>query len=251
MSHSELSIPMLVHAHYALDGEDLPFWQNLAQSTGSPILELGCGTGRVLVHLAQAGFTGVGLDYDRAMLIFLRGIIPAGIEGRIHLVQADLAAFHFGCHFPLIYLPCNTLSTLQGEKREVLFASVVEHLAPGGIFAASIPNPEWLADLPTVGEEEMEETLVHPESGNPLQISSSWERKARTFWLRWHYDHLLPDGQVERTTLETAHDLARLEDYQSALEGAGLVVEATYGDFDRSEFSAESPNLILVTRKPG
>jgi hypothetical protein len=56
---------------------------------------------------------------------------------------------------------------------------------------------------------------------------------------------------VERITLETTHDLARLEDYQSALEGAGLVVEAAYGDFDRSAYSAESPNLILVMRKPG
>ena len=251
MSHSDLSIPLLVHAHYTLDSEDLPFWLSLAQAKGGPILELGCGTGRVLLQLAQAGFAAIGLDHDRAMLIFLQGKFPAGMEGCLHLVQADLAAFHFGCRFPLIYLPCNTLSTLHRAARKALFARVAEHLAPGGVFAASIPNPEWLADLPALGEEELEETLVHPESGNPVQISSSWERWAGTFQLCWHYDHLLPDGQVERITLETTHDLARLEDYQAALEGAGLVVEATYGDFDRSEYSAESPNLILVTRKPG
>jgi hypothetical protein len=185
------------------------------------------------------------------MLIFLRGNLLPGMIGSIHLVQADLAAFHFCCRFPLIYLPCNTLSTIQGTQREILFARVVDHLAPGGIFAASIPNPEWLNGLPAIGEEEIEETLVHPESGNPLQISSSWERQAETFRLLWHYDHLLPDGQVERITLETTHDLARLDDYQAELDKVGLVVEATYGDFDRSEYSAGSPNLILVTRKPG
>ena len=251
MSHSDLSIPLLVHTHYALDSEDLPFWLDVARSTGEPILELGCGTGRVLLHLARAGFTGVGLDHDRAMLIFLRGILPAGMEACIQLVQADLAAFHFGCSFRLIYLPCNTLSTLRVAERETLFARVAEHLSPDGLFAASIPNPEWLADLPAIGEEEMEETLVHPESGNPLQISSSWERQAGTFRLSWHYDHLLPDGLVERVTLETTHDLARLEDYRSELEMVGLVVEAIYGDFDRSDYSAESSNLILVTRKAG
>lgn len=251
MSLVDYSIPLLVHAHYALDSEDLPFWLDLAQSSGSPVLELGCGTGRVLLHLAQAGFCGVGLDHDRAMLIFLRGIVPEGIAGRVHLVQADLADFHFGCRFPLIYLPCNTLSTLHAAQRETLFACVAVHLTPNGVFAASIPNPEWLADLPAIGEEEMEETLVHPESGNPLQISSSWERTAGAFRLSWHYDQLLPDGQVERITLETVHDLARLEDYRAGFKAAGLVLDASYGDFDRSEYSPESPNLILLARKTG
>lgn len=251
MSDSDLSIPLLVHAHYALDSEDLPFWLNLAQFTGDPILELGCGTGRVLIWLAQAGHTLVGLDHDRAMLVFLRGKLPVGIKDRIHLLMADLAAFHLGCRFPLILLPCNTLSTIRGAARESLFACVAEHLSPGGMFAASIPNPLWLAELPMVGEEEVEETLIHPESGNPLQISSSWERQAKTFRLRWHYDHLLPDGQVQRTTMETIHDLASLDDYQAELEDTGLALEAVYGDFDRSAYSAGSPNLILVARMPG
>jgi SAM-dependent methyltransferase len=251
VSNSDLSIPLLVHIHYALDSEDLPFWLNLAQSTGDPILELGCGTGRVLLWLAQAGHTLVGLDHDRAMLVFLRGIIPVGIEERIHLLMANLAAFHFGCRFPLILLPCNTLSTIRGPARESLFVRVSEHLCPGGTFAASIPNPLWLAELPVVGEEEVEETLIHPESGHPLQISSSWERQPGTFRLRWHYDYLLPDGQVERTTLETIHDLVPLDDYQAGLENAGLALEAVYGDFDRSSYSADSPNLILVARMPG
>jgi len=251
MSHLDHSIPMLVHTHYTLDTADLPFWMDLAKAMGGPILELGCGTGRILLQVEQAGFTAVGLDHDRAMLIFLRSMFPKGVEGRIQLVQANLVAFHFGCSFPLIYLPCNTLSTLRRPDREALFGRVVEHLMPGGIFAASIPNPEWLAGLPRLGEEELEETLIHPVSGNPLQISSSWKRQADTFRLSWHYDQLLPDGQVERITLETAHDLARLEDYRAGLESVGLVIERIYGDFDRSEYTARSPNLILVTRWSG
>jgi SAM-dependent methyltransferase len=251
VSHSDLSIPLFVHAHYALNSEDLPFWLTLAQHTGDPILELGCGTGRVLLWLAQAGYTLVGLDHDRVMLVFSREKLPVRMEERIQLVQADLTAFHFGCRFPLILLPCNTLSTIRGTARESLFACVAEHLFPGGMFAASIPNPLWLAGLPALGEEEVEETLIHPESGNPLQVSSSWERQAGLFRLWWHYDHLLPDGQVERVTMETIHDLAPLDDYQAGLEDAGLALEAVYGDFDRSAYSSKSPNLILAARTPG
>jgi SAM-dependent methyltransferase len=251
MNTMNLTAPLLVHTHYALDSEDLPFWLDMAYSAGDPILELGCGTGRVLLWLAQAEHNVVGLDHDRAMLAFLRRITPAGMERHISVVQADLAAFHFNCRFPLILLPCNTLSTLPGVARKGLYACVEAHLPAGGIFAASIPNPLWLAALPAEAEEEVEETLKHPVSGNPLQISSSWERRAGAFYLRWHYDHLLPDGQVERVTLETVHDLARLEDYQAGLESAGLRIEAIYGDFDRSEYGAESPNLIMVVRLAG
>jgi SAM-dependent methyltransferase len=248
---SNSSIPLLVHTHFALDCEDLPFWLDQAQLTGGPILELGCGTGRVSLRLAEAGFTVVGLDHDLTMLAFLKGHMPAEISKRVHLLQADLADFHFSCHFPLILLPCNTLSTLWGARREALFERVAEHLTLGGAFAASIPNPQWLADLPAQVDEEVDETLIHPETGNPLQISSSWEHSAESFSLRWHYDHLLPDGQVERITLETTHVLDRLEEYQAGLEGAGLAIEAVYGDFERSEYTTESPNLILVVRIPG
>lgn len=251
MAKLSQSAPLLVHTHYALDSEDLPFWMGLAQSSGDPILELGCGTGRVLLQLAQAGYTTVGLDNNWAMLAFLREITPPDTSQRVSLVQADLAAFHFSCHFPLILLPCNTLSTIRSAARKRLFACVAENLVSGGRFAASVPNPEWLADLSVAGEEEVEETIIHPESGNPVQISSSWEREAGYIRLRWHYDHMLPDGHVERMTLETFHDLAQFNEYQTELENAGLVIEKAYGNFDYSDYTAESPNLILVSCKPG
>ena len=99
-------------------------------------------------------------------------------------------------------------------------------------------------DLPSYGEPLVEETFLHPESGNPVQASSSWKRSQRTFALSWHYDHLLPDGAVERYTLQVRHALLRLEDYIQEIQAAGLAVKATYGDFDRSEFSSESLDLI-------
>ena len=56
--------PQLYHAHHNRSLEDLPFWLELAAQAGDPILELGCGTGRVLIPLAQAGYHTIGLDND-------------------------------------------------------------------------------------------------------------------------------------------------------------------------------------------
>jgi hypothetical protein len=91
---------------------------------------------------------------------------------------------------------------------------VRQHLAPGGIFAASLPNPLRLASLPARGPAEVEETFPHPRTGNPVQVSSAWQRRKDAFTLTWHYDHLLPDGQVERQTVETCHSLQPLEAYR-------------------------------------
>ena len=249
MKSAEWRGPQLVHAHYSRENQDLPFWLALAGESGGPVLELGCGTGRVLIPLALAGYTAVGLDHDAGMLAFLRGTTPVALRGRVHLVQGELSAFHFGRQFPLILLPCNTLSTLDRSQRGRLFERVRRHLAPGGLFAASIPNPAWLLELPPVSEPEVEETIAHPLTGHPVQISSAWTRDELAFHLSWHYDHLLPDGQVERLTLETAHNLAQAEDFRQEFEAAGLRLGEMYGDFDGSPFDADSANLIFVAEE--
>jgi hypothetical protein len=150
--------------------------------------------------------------------------------------------------FPLVLLPCNTLSTLTPDQRLSTLACVHSHLAPGGLFAASLPNPSILAEMPRRGSEEVEESFPHPVSGDPVQVSSSWRRSAQHFTVTWHYDCLLPDGQVERLTAQAVHSLEPAEAYFTALEQAGMHLTEIYGDFDRSPYTADSPYLIVVAK---
>jgi SAM-dependent methyltransferase len=226
--------------------EDLPFWQDLAAQQGGPILELGCGTGRVLLPLQQAGYQMVGLDNDLEMLQFLLRRLPAGSPSRIFL--ADMAGYRLAQQYPLIIMPCNTLSTLAAEDRLQVFACLRRHLSCGGVFAASLPNPALLRALPARGDEEIEEMLEHPETKGPLQVSSAWRRSKQAFTVTWHYDHLRSDGMVERLSVKAHHSLDGVEVYQAELQQAGLQITALYGDFDRSAYDAESPNLIIVAR---
>jgi glycosyltransferase involved in cell wall biosynthesis len=88
--------PQLYHTHHSLRARDLPFWESLAAKIGDPILELGCGTGRVLHTLAGLGYTVTGLDYDPDMLAFLGHtqllVHPAVREGLgVGLLEAQAA----------------------------------------------------------------------------------------------------------------------------------------------------------------
>ena len=238
--------PVFYHAHHQPYQEDLNFWLSLAQEYGSPVLELGCGTGRVLVPLVQAGVVTYGLDLDLAMLKFLRQRTPDSLREQLRVLQADMTAFHMAMQFPLIVMPCNTFSTLDGQARLACLRMVQQHLRAGGGFVASLPNPVGLARMPRRGESEVESAFIHPESGNPVQVSSAWTRFQGVLELTWHYDHLLPDGVVQRLSIVTRHHIASLEIYRKEFQSAGFAVQASYGDFDRSPYSIESPSLILL-----
>jgi SAM-dependent methyltransferase len=240
--------PDLYHAHHSLHLEDLPFWLELRHEHLGPLLELGCGTGRVLLPLLAAGSQAYGLDNDSEMLRFLQGNLPPQRPSAPLVFQADMAHFHLALLFSLIILPCNTLSTLEPEQRLTTLACVRRHLASDGLFVASLPNPLALKVMPHRGSEEIEEAFILP-SGDPVQVSSAWQRGPQQFTVTWHYDRLLPDGKVQRLTAQVVHSLEPPEAYFTALEQAGLRTAEVYGDFDRSPFALASPNLILVARR--
>ena len=239
-------LPQLYHAHHSRHSEDLPFWLYLAARQNGPILELGCGTGRVLLALARAGYAVYGLDYDAGMLAFLQTQAGSDPASPCHFFQADMAAFHLDRLFSLILLPCNTLSALPAEIRRDALERIRQHLPHDGLFAGSLPNPALLARLPRQMETETEEIFPHPIDGEPVQVSSIWQRRAEDFTASWHYDHLLPDGRVERFTAQVCHTLLPVEGYADEFRQAGLRIETMYGDFDQSPYTEDSPSCILV-----
>src|SRR5579884_2028833 len=97
---------------YDLDTEgidaDLPFWIGLARRAGGPILEIGCGTGRVLIPLAEAGFRVVGVDVSSAMLAIARDKVAAsGVGDHVELVQADALSLDLGQVFAFVFIALN------------------------------------------------------------------------------------------------------------------------------------------------
>jgi len=241
--------PLLYHTHHNLHREDIPFWLDLAEHSPGPALELGCGTGRVLAALDQAGRQVFGLDLDIEMLKVLKEHLPEISAGRNRVFQADFTAFRLAARFGLILLPCNTYSTLSTTDRVRLLKCALEHLKPGGTFATSLPNPVLLRSLPRQAGSEIEEIFPHPLDNEPVQVSSEWRRDQKSLTLQWHYDHLLPEGRVERVTSQVIHHLTGVETYQEEIEAVGFGELKLMGDFDGSDYTPSSPQLILLSKK--
>ncbi len=237
--------PPLYHAHHNRSQEDLSFWLALSRNSPGPILELGCGTGRVMRPLMQAGYPVYGMDIDYEMLSFLRANTPGHHLPEPSIFQADFANFHLDMRFGLIIMPCNTYSSLTSATRTATLKNVRRHLMPAGRFVVSLPNPHLLRDLPSVSEAEVEEIVSHPIDRNPVQISSAWERTDDRITFFWYYDHILADGVIRRFDSQIRHSLILPQEYIDEMERIGFAEIRLYGDFDRSPFSVDSTYLIL------
>jgi SAM-dependent methyltransferase len=236
--------PVLYHAHHVLRADDLPFWQSLVREYAGPVLELGCGTGRILLTLESHHLTG--LDTDSNMLAYLRNTIaPQGLNS-LNIVQADMRTFDLPDRFTLVILSCNTYSTFAAPEREQIALTVRRHLQPGGVFAFSVPNPHLLASLDLIGEFELEDTFQHPHTGHPVEVYSRWERAPETVSFTWRYDQQHPNGNITSFTTSTRHQLDAPEMYLEELQHARLTPIAQYGDYQRTPFDPETSTYLIV-----
>ena len=117
---------------------DLPLWRELADREGSPVLDVGAGTGRVALDLARRGHEVVALDRDPALL---EALADRGAGLAVSACAADARAFELGRRFPLIIVPMQTLQLLGGpEGRARFLARARAHLATGGLLAAALAD---------------------------------------------------------------------------------------------------------------
>lgn len=114
--------------------KDLRIWRRYAKISGSPILELSCGTGRVLVDLAKRGYNIIGLDNSREMLgIAEQKIKKAGLNKKIRLVYGDMFDFKINKKFKLIIIPLTSFFYGKNNKQKLnCLKKISQHLQTGG-----------------------------------------------------------------------------------------------------------------------
>lgn len=180
---------------------DLDFYLGIAREAGGPALDVGCGTGRVLLRALEAGLDMDGLDDSAEMLARLRENAAArGLAPRV--TQGDMRAFTLPRRYASILIPFNAFAhNLTADDQLATLRCCREHLAPGGrlVFDAFSATPAMLAT--PVADPVLELETPHPESGLPLRLYDGrrLDIGTQTQHSRIAIEELDARGQVART----------------------------------------------------
>jgi ubiquinone/menaquinone biosynthesis C-methylase UbiE len=206
--------------------EDVEFYVNIARETGGPVLDLGCGTGRVLTRIAREGISVVGVDSSDAMLANARRKVqrlPAAVRGLTDLRKGDMRNVDVGDKFAAVVIPFRSFQNLLTvEDQDACLGTAARHLVDEGRLALDIQDPifelctpgevhpeGWRVDVPAGGGgERFQGELIRKVNDPIAQVSSErWlfkqvsgagdcveeqECELRTRWIwRWEMFHLL------------------------------------------------------------
>jgi SAM-dependent methyltransferase len=199
---------------------DLPLWRELAEQVAGPLLDLGCGTGRVALDLARRGFDVTGLDADADLVAELaararrRGL---GLEA----VAADARTFDLARRFALVIAPMQVVQLFGGPGgRARALERIRAHLQPGGIFAAAladpyegIPDEDWVPPVPDIREENGWVYASTPISVRRRGEAAAIERQRQT---------VSPTGEISAWITSITLDLVTPAELEAEGEGAGF-----------------------------
>jgi SAM-dependent methyltransferase len=223
-----------------------PFYVDEAIRSGGAVLELACGTGRLLIPIARAGLEVTGVDIVRPMLDRARAKADeAGVT--VDLVQGDMRGVHLGRRFAMILLAYNSMLHLAtADDFRALLASVRRHLTPDGVFIFDIFNPS-IAMLARRPDERSEVGRVQdPELGEVL-VEATIEYDAATQVSRGGW-HLSAPGRPNFRMIPLHMRSIFPQELPLLLGAGGFRLEERYGDFDRSRFTSESPRQVCISR---
>ncbi len=234
------------HAHF---DEDVDLYLNFAELRGGPLLELACGSGRLLLPLAQAGYEVTGVDSSVKMLDLARHALEeASVASRYKLVQQDIGGLQLGKRFPLAFIALGSFGHVITRKaqRQAL-AAVRAHLTTGGTFILDISN-EDARYMESMSGQMLHQGTWQLGDGRMLThfVSPASSTMAHLLDLTHFYDTHKQGEAVFRTITQTQLYLFERNETELLLEQAGFTVKDVYGNYDLSQYEHGSPRMIFI-----
>jgi ubiquinone/menaquinone biosynthesis C-methylase UbiE len=213
--------------------EDMQFYVDLAVEAGSPVVELGVGTGRIAVPTAAAGVRVIGVDSSAGMLEVCREHAElAGVAHLLDLRLGDLRDPPVPERVRLVTSPFRSFLHLRDDEQRLAALGAARNLlVPGGLLAFDVFEPS---------REDIESThgrWLEREPG--IFERADWDERARTLTLSVR-------GAEGATTMRLAW-ISPVE-WRSLLERAGFAVEACYGWFDARPYAGGEDTVWLARR---
>ncbi len=229
---------------------DLDFWTRQACKYGGPVLDLACGTGRVALHLARAGYRVAGIDASESLLREARRKCLRQ-KLAVQWLDRDIRGFELGIRFPLVILPFNSISSLiEAKDLEACFACVKRHLSAQGKFVIDCINPR-LEILSRDPEGRFPYTRYPAPNGRGMievTESSYYDTSRQINHVRLY--HKMPHEGGEFVE-EMAARMFFPQEINSLLRYNGFLIKAKYGGYDECAFDSQSQRQLVVCSVPG
>lgn len=233
--------------------QDIAFYRSAVREFGDPVLELGCGTGRVTMALAQDGYRITGLDNSERMLeraTQKRAALVTEARERVHFVQGDMTGFDVGEKFRLIIIPFRPFQHLIETHQQVnCLLCARKHLARRG---------RLILDFFQTDARRMHDPMFHEEQlvaeyemsgGRRVRLTErvvTFHRAEQRNDVEMIYAVTHPDGRKERHIFAfTVRYFFRYE-VEHLLARCGFRVTAVYGNFDRSPLRDDSTEMVFT-----
>ena len=236
---------------------DLPFYVDLAKQIGGPILEMGCGTGRVLLPIARMGIEIHGLDNAPTMLGILRERIqnePEQVRSQIALHQGDMRQFRGQKKYALVTIPFRPMQHMYTlEDQVAALKTGAFHLDNDGILALDVFFPKFQLMDVGIGEEMLE--LEWPARSHPGRIVRRYFKKdavdkihqvfSATFIFRTYHNETLVSEETERIKLS----YYAYPQLKALFRLAGLESVEEYGSFSKTPLDNTAKEMIFLLRR--
>jgi len=233
---------------------DIDFYVELARESGGPVLELGCGTGRISLAIAKEGVAVTGIDISPRMIEVAQAkAAKRGLSERCVFQSGDMAALQLAERFPLVIMPFRSFhSMLTAEEQRQALVGVRAQLTSGGVFAMDTFNP----DVNSLAGDEKSRLAYHMkdverEDGGTLVIwgQNNWDPVMQVNETRFIIEEVNDEGVVERRLIRDVEQRYTFRyEMEHLLELCGFDLEAVYGDFDGGPVTEESEDLVWVAR---
>ncbi len=233
--------------------EDIPLVVQLAMENGGTVLELGCGTGRLLLPLARAGCRVVGVDNSPGMLARAAARLaqePEGVRERVTLLAQDFTQLDVGqARFALVVIPYNTFLHLDTAAKRATLRRVAGCLGANGRLFLDLTNPFWLADMAEAEPDfVLENELVDPQTGETVRQWSRGEADSgvQAVRIEWRYEVV---ERGEETAVSAVYHYLFPHEWELLLRQTGFQLQKQWGNYDMTPFHEEQPRLLLLARK--
>jgi SAM-dependent methyltransferase len=236
--------------------QDVAFYLHAARDFSDPVLELGCGTGRITMALAEAGKRVTGLDLSERMLeraTKKRAALFTEERERVQLVQGNMVKFDLGEKFRLVIIPFRPLQhLLKVEQQMDCLECVRKHLAPGGRLVLDVFQTDAERMHDPVHMREAVVTEYNTADGRRVKIServAAFHRAEQINDVEMIFSVGHPGGREERLVFAWPLRYFFRYEVEHLLARCGFKVAAEYGNFDRTPIQGDSPEMIFVAER--